>query len=478
MSQAGPSLGSRQGRLVLAATTAASGIAFLDGSIVNVALPHISADLGGGFATAQWVLDGYLLTLGALVLVGGGLGDLLGKRRVFETGMALFGIASVLCGLAPSAAVLIAARLLQGVAAALLAPASLAILTAVFSGAARGAAIGAWSGLSGVFTALGPFVGGALVDSGPSGWRWAFLVNPPLLILALLLSRRGVPDLPGSRTPAPLPGQLDLLGGGLTVLGLGLLVTPLIELDRWGPGVATLLVVAGVVALAGFVAVERHRESTLRPPPMIPLRLFGIRAFSVANVVTFVVYGALSVNGLMLTLLLQTELGYTALQAGAATLPVTALLAVLSSQVGALVPRLGSRSLLVGGCTVVAAAFAGMATIARDATYVGGVLPWVVLFGLGLTLVVAPVTTTVLADVSGAHAGVASGVNNAVARLGGLITVAVLPLIGGLSGGAVGGADFLAGYGRTMVAAGALCLLGAAISWFGFTARTGRVEPR
>lgn len=459
---------------MLAATTVASGIAFLDGSIVNVALPHISADLGGGFATVQWVLDGYLLTLGALVLVGGGLGDLLGKRRVFEAGMVLFAIASVLCGLAPSSGVLIAARLLQGVGAALLVPGSLAILSAVFSDAARGAAIGMWSGLSGVFTALGPFVGGALVDSGPSGWRWAFLVNPPLLVLALVLSRRGVPDLPGSRTPGPLRGQLDVLGGGLTVLGLGLLVAPLIELDRLGPAVAIGVAVIGLLALGGFVAVERRREVTLRPPPMIPLRLFRIRAFSVANVVTFVVYGALSVNGLMLTLLLQTEMGYTALQAGAATLPVTALLVLLSSRVGALVPRYGSRLLLTAGCTVVTAAFAGLATIGRDVSYVHGVLPWVALFGLGLTLVVAPVTTTVLADVTGTHAGAASGVNNAVARLGGLIAVAVLPLVGGLSGGAVGGAGFLAGYARTMWAAAVLCLLGAGVCWFGFTTRTGR----
>jgi Na+/melibiose symporter-like transporter len=274
-----------------------------------------------------------------------------------------------------------------------------------------------------------------------------------------------------------LHGQLDVLGGGLTVLGLGLLVAPLIELDRLGPAVATCLAVVGLAALVAFVVVERRREVTMRPPPMIPLRLFGIRAFSVANVVTFVVYGALAVNGLMLTLLLQTELGYTALQAGAATLPVTALLAVLSSRVGALVPRLGSRPLLVAGCTVVAAAFVGMATIGRDAAYVAGVLPWVVLFGLGLALVVAPVTTTVLADVTGEHAGAASGVNNAVARLGGLISVAVLPLVGGLTGGAVGGAGFLAGYARTMWAAALLCLLGAVVSWFGFTARTGRVRP-
>ncbi len=459
---------------MLAATITASGVAFLDGSIVNVALPHITADLGGGFATAQWVLDGYLLTLGALVLVGGGLGDLLGKRRVFEVGMVLFGLASVLCGLAPSAAVLIGARLLQGVGAAMLVPASLAILSALFTGEARGRAIGTWSGLSGVFTALGPFVGGALIDSSAAGWRLAFLVNPPLVLLAFVLTRRGIPDLPGSRTAAPLRGQLDLLGGGLTVLGLGLLVGPLIEVDRIGGGWATALAAVGLLALGAFVAVERRRERVRRPPPMIPLQLFAIRAFTVANAVTFVVYGALSVVMFMLTVLLQTELGYSALAAGAAVLPVTVLLALLSARAGALVPRIGSRPLLAAGPVLMAVAVGGMATIGRDAGYALGVLPWVVVFGVGMCLVVAPVTTTVLADVSAAHAGAASGVNNALARVGGLLAVAVLPLAGGLAGGAVRGEAFLHGYARTMWAAAALCLIGGMLSWVGFTRRTGR----
>ncbi|MEO6822629.1 MAG: MFS transporter [Candidatus Nanopelagicales bacterium] len=462
-------LHSRQGRIAVAATIVASGAAFLDGSIVNVALPHINADLGGGFTAAQWIVDGYLLTLGSLVLVGGSLGDLLGKRRVFETGLVMFAISSALCGLAPTVSVLIAARLLQGVGAALLVPTSLALLSALFSGADRGAAIGAWSGLSGVFTALGPFVGGVLVDSSVAGWRWAFLINPPLVVVALVLSRRGIPDLPGMRTHAPLIGQVDVLGGVLITVGLALLVGPLIEITRLGTVVTLLLIVAGAVVLFGFVALEERRERTQKPPPLLSLQLFRIRSFVVANIVTFAVYGAFSVAGFMLSILLQVALGYSALQAGAASVPVTVILAVLSSRVGRLVPTVGPRILLTAGCLVITVGFSLLSLIDEHSSYVTGVLPGVIVFGLGLALVVAPVTTTALADVSGPHAGGASGVNNAVARIAGLAAIAALPLLGGLAGDSLaGGPAFVAGYSRTLLAAAALCLSGAAVSWWGF----------
>jgi EmrB/QacA subfamily drug resistance transporter len=465
-------LRSRRGRIAVAATIVASGVAFLDGSIVNVALPHIDADLGGGFTAAQWIVSGYLLTLGSLVLVGGSLGDLLGKRRVFETGLVVFAISSVLCGLAPSVLVLIIARLLQGVGAALLVPTSLALLSALFTDADRGAAIGAWSGLSGVFTALGPFVGGALVDSSVAGWRWAFLINPPLVVLALVLSRRGIPDLPGMRTDAPLRGQVDVLGGVLITVGLALLVGPLIEIVRLGTALTLVIIGAGAVVLTGFVLLEARRERTLAPPPLLSLQLFKIRSFVVANIVTFVVYGALSVAGFMLSILLQVALDYSALQAGAATVPLTVILAVLSSRVGRLVPTVGPRILLTGGCLVIAVGFTLLSRIDERSSYLSGVLPGVIVFGLGLALVVAPVTTTALADVSGPHAGGASGVNNAVARIAGLAAIAALPLLGGLAGDSLTGSPgFVAGYGRTVLAAAALCLIGAAVSWWGFRPR-------
>lgn len=468
-------LGSRPGRLVLAATVVGSGIAFLDTSIVNVALPHIDADLGGGFATVQWVVTGYLLTLGSLVLVGGSLGDLLGKRRVYIAGLVVFALASVLCGLAPTAGALVGARLLQGVGAALLVPASLAILSSVFTAEQRGAAIGAWAGLSGVFTAIGPFVGGALVDSGPSGWRLAFLINVPLVALAVWLAVVGVPALPGTRTDAPLRGQVDVLGGVLTVGGLGLVVGALIEYSRLGPVPALALVGAGVVVLALFVLVERRRERTRRPPPMLPLRLFAVRAFTVANLVTFVVYGALGSGFFLLTVLLQVSLGYSALQAGVAGLPVTVILAVLSSRIGALVPRVGSRLLLTLGCVGMAVGLLLLSLLRPESSYLATVLPAIVVFALGLAFVVAPVTTTALADVEPAESGAASGVNNAVARIGGLLAVAVLPLLGGLGGGGLaGGAAFVDGYATTQRLGALLCIAGAVISWFGFTSRTGR----
>ena len=242
-------LASPAGRTALAASIVGSGMAFLDSTIVTVAAPHIAEDLGGGFAGMQWVLDGYLLTLGALVLVGGALGDLLGKRRVFVVGTVGFAVASIGCGLAPSIEVLVVARMLQGACAALLVPTSLALLNAMFAGADRGKAIGAWSGLSGVFTALGPFVGGGLVDAFGYGWRLAFGINVPLAVVAVWLARRGVPELPGNRTTEPLVSQLDLAGAGLATVGLGLVVGPLIEIGKLG-AVAWLLVGIGLLLLA------------------------------------------------------------------------------------------------------------------------------------------------------------------------------------------------------------------------------------
>lgn len=451
----------RRGRLVLAATVTASGIAFLDTTVVTVALPRIGDDLGGGLATLQWVLDGYLLTLGSLVLVGGALGDLLGRRRVFEVGLVGFGAASLLCGLAPSAGLLVTARALQGTAAALLVPGSLAILSATFSGADRGRAIGAWSGLSGVFTALGPFVGGVLVDSSPSGWRWVFLINLPLVVAALALSRAGVPDTPGTREGA----RLDLAGAALVTAGLALVVYPLIEWGALARPTALGLLVLGAATLAGFLLVE-HRS----PAPMLPLGLFRLRTFSVANLVTLVVYAALGGAMFLLVVVLQEALGYSALASGAAILPITVVLLLLSSRVGALIEPVGARALLTAGGLGTAAGLALLVRVGNGGGYWSDVFPGIAVFSLGLALVVAPVTTTVLSDVGVQRQGVASGTNNAVARVAGLLAVAVLPLTSGLVD-ADAAAALLAGFDAATLTCAGLCALGALVAAVGLPGR-------
>jgi EmrB/QacA subfamily drug resistance transporter len=457
-------LGSPAGRTALAASIVGSGMAFLDSTIVTVAAPHIAEDLGGGFAGMQWVLDGYLLTLGALVLVGGALGDLLGKRRVFLVGTLGFALASVGCGLAPSIEVLVVARMLQGACAALLVPTSLALLNAMFAGADRGKAIGAWSGLSGVFTALGPFVGGGLVDAFGDGWRLAFGINVPLAVVAVWLARRGVPELPGNRTSQPLVSQLDLAGAGLATVGLGLVVGPLIEIGKLG-AVAWPLVGIGLLLLAGFVWLEAHRGRTNSPPPMLPLGMFRIRSFSVANLVTFVVYGALSAGTFLVTVYVQLAMGYSALAAGAAGLPITIVLALFSSRVGGLVSTYGPRRFLIAGPVVMAVALAWLSTLAPGSTYLGTVLPAMVVFALGLVLVVAPVTTAALRDIGPAQSGTASGVNNAVARVAGLIAIAVLPAAAGIG---ISGSGLQEGYRTALLIAAVLCAVGAVIAGLGF----------
>ena len=454
---------SRHGRIVLAAAITASGIAFLDGTVVNVALPRIGADLGGGFATLEWVLDAYLLTLGALVLVGGALGDLFGRRRVFEAGIVGFGVASLGCSAAPTATVLVLARGVQGVAAALLVPGSLSLLSSVFSGADRGRAIGAWSGLTGVFTALGPFAGGFLVESSRHGWRLVFLINVPLVVVALVLSRAGMPSIPGNRGAA----RLDLAGAALAAAGLGLVVYPLIEWSRLPHPVAASLLAVGAVLLAAFGLVERSVDA-----PMLPLSLFRIRAFSVANVLTFVVYAALGGSFFLLVVTLQESLGYSAVASGAAGLPITLALLLLSARVGGLIPVVGPRLLLTGGGLVTAAGLLLLGTIHPGSTYLTGILPGVVVFALGLSLVVAPVTTTVLGDVAPEHSGVASGTNNAVARVGSLIAVAVLPLASGLTSlGAMDPVALAAGFHRAMVISAGLCAAGGLVALVGLPGR-------
>lgn len=441
---------SRAGRGALAASIVASGMAFLDSSIVTVAAPHIAEDLGGGFAGMQWVVDGYLLTLGALVLVGGAMGDLFGKRRVFVAGTITFGVASVLCGLAPSLPALIAARMLQGACAAFMVPTSLALLNAVFADADRGRAIGAWSGLSGVFTALGPFAGGLLVDTFSFGWRLAFLLNIPLTVAAVWLALRYVPDLPG--TQASLR-SVDWPGAIVATLGLGLVVGPLIERGPW-----TLpMVLLGAVLLVVFVLLQR------RPGPvMMPLAVFRIRSFSVANLVTFVVYGSFTAGLFIVTVYLQVGMGLSAVAAGASGLPITIALMLLSSWIGGLVSRYGPRWFLTVGPVVMGAGLWMLGRLQPGDGYWTSVMPAMLVFAAGLVLVVAPVTTAALADIGAEQSGTASGINNAVARVAGLLAIAVLPAIAGM------GDDAVTGYHSALLLAAILCAAGGLIAAVGF----------
>jgi EmrB/QacA subfamily drug resistance transporter len=420
---------SRTGRAILVATVLGSGIAFLDGTVVNVALPQMATSLDAGFSTMQWVLDAYLLTLGAFVLVGGAVGDVLGRRAVFLVGLVGFGVASAACGLAPNGTLLVVARAVQGLAAALLVPGSLALITSLFDPADRDRAIGAWSGLAGLASAIGPFLGGWLVDA--ASWRWVFLLNLPLVAVAVVVTIRGVPDAGGERRAGTTSARrslhrvLDIPGAALVALSLTLLVVPLIERGLPTTTKVILLTGAAVTAVA-FVVVERRVRR-----PMLPFGLIGSRTFVVANAVTFVVYGALSGALFLLAVQLQTAMGYSALEAGAALVPLTVLLLLFSARVGALLPRFGARPLLTAGPLIAGAGLLLMTRSVPGASYLSGVLPGVLVFSVGMCLVVAPITSTALGALATEHAGLASGVNNAVARIAGLLAVAVLPAIAG-----------------------------------------------
>jgi EmrB/QacA subfamily drug resistance transporter len=436
-------MGTPAARWVLLATVLGSGIAFLDGTIVNVALPAIAEDLDASLGDLQWVLNGYLVTLTALLLLGGVLGDRYGRRRVFLFGLAGFTAASVLCGAAPNVQVLIAARGLQGVGAAMLVPGSLAILSAVFHPDDRARAVGAWSGLSGIATAIGPFAGGWLIDS--VSWRFAFLVNVPLAAVVAVASAR-VPESTGVSA-----GRLDLAGALLASAGLALTTYGLIEEEA-------VVTVVGLAVLAAFLVVEARAAH-----PMLPLGLFRSRQFSGANAMTLAVYAALGGATFLLVLELQVALGYSALEAGAALLPVTLIMLFLSARAGALAQRIGPRLPMTLGPMLVAGGLLLFARIDDGRSYAAGVLPGAVVFGLGLALTVAPLTATIMAAADEEHLGSASGINNAVARLAGLLAVALLPTVVGLD--AAGAASALdAGVDEAMVVCAALSVLGGLIA--------------
>jgi EmrB/QacA subfamily drug resistance transporter len=464
----GVAFASGAGRWLLAVTVAGSGMAFLDGTVVNVALPKIGEDLNASTSALQWILNGYLLTLASLILLGGSLGDRLGRRRVFQAGVGLFTLASLLCAVAPTVELLIFARLIQGVGGALLTPGSLAIIEASFRPADRARAIGAWSGLGGVATAFGPLLGGWLIAA--ISWRAIFLINLPIGVFVALAASRHVPE---SRDPNAT-GKLDSSGAALAAIGLGGTTYALIEAPERGASAAVLVTaVIGVAALIGFFVDERRSAN-----PMLPLSIFRSRQFSAANAVTFVVYAALGGVFFLLVSFLQISMGYSPIAAGAASLPVTALMLVGSAKAGALAQKIGPRLPLTLGPLIIAAGLLLMLRINPGDSYVATVLPAVFVFGLGLTLVVAPVTATVLAAVDSTRAGIASGVNNAVARVAGLLAVAVLPVVAGLTGDKFYEPSAMThGFHVGMVVCAVLAVLGAIVAWTTISTDVLHAEP-
>ncbi len=415
---------SSQGRWVLAVTVLGSGMAFLDATVVNIGLPAIGEDLDAGISGLQWVLNGYLVTLAALILLGGSLGDRLGRRRMFSLGVAWFTVASAVCAASPSIGFLIAARILQGVGGALLTPASLAIIEATFRREDRARAIGAWSALTGVSTAIGPLVGGYLI--GAISWRAIFFLNLPLGVFVIIAGRRHVPETRDEGAT----GSLDFGGSILAAVGLAGLTFALIE----APGASSAALVAtaaaiGILAIVAFVRTEKRV-----PAPMLPLDIFRSRQFSAANGVTFVVYGALGGVFFLFVVFLQTSLAYSPTEAGVASLPITVLMLTLSSRSGALASRRGPRLQLTVGPLLIAAGMLLMSQINIGDSYVGAVLPAMIVFGLGLACTVAPITATAMAAAPAQHSGLASGVNNAVSRTAQLFAVAALPALVGISG--------------------------------------------
>jgi EmrB/QacA subfamily drug resistance transporter len=439
----------RDERLVLLAAILGTFVAFLDMSVVNVALPAIRRSLGGGIAAQQWIVDAYLLTLSALILIAGSLSDLFGRKRMFAGGLVGFGVASLLCALAPGTTFLILARGLQGVAGALLVPSSLAMIMSRFSGEAQGRAIGSWTAWTGISFLVGPLLGGALVDAGAAGsWRWVFAINVAPIAATLLVLARLPPE------PAPPSGRaVDVRGAALCAAGLGGLTFALIEQPRtgWGaPGVSIPLV-AGAALLSAFLVWERAA-----PEPMLDYGLFRGRNFTVGNVATVAIYAGLTAATFMLTLFLQQVAGYRALAAGLALLPITLITFFLAPRFGHLAGRHGPRLYMSTGPVVAGVGLWLLGRMGSHPGYARDVLPGVVVFGLGLSVTVAPLTAAILGGVDERHAGVASAINNAVARVAGLLAIA-----------AVGARPF----GPAMSAMAALLLAGGLISALGITNR-------
>ncbi len=455
-------LSSAAGRWVLLATVLGSSMALLDSTVVNVALPTIGRHLNASLAGLQWTVTAYTLTLAGLILLGGSLGDRFGRRRVFLIGVVWFAVASALCGLAPSIGVLIAARVLQGVGGALLTPGSLAIIQASFAAEDRPRAVGAWSGLAGVASAIGPLVGGLLVQT--AGWRWVFLLNLPLAVAVVAVTMRHVPET----RDTSVRGGFDVAGAVLAAAALAGITYALIEApETSGKAVVAIAGLLGVAAAIFFVLVERRRTRTPdNVAPMLPLDVFASRQFTVINCITFLVYGAFGGLLFLLVLQLQVVSGFSPLEAGTALLPVTLLMLGLSARAGSLAQRVGPRRPITVGIILLAIGMGLMMRIGPHANYFADVLPAVVIFGLGLCLTVAPLTATVLASADVRHAGVASGVNNAVARAAGLVAVAALPAAVGLTAASYHQpASFNHGFDLATTICAVILLIAAVLAW-------------
>jgi EmrB/QacA subfamily drug resistance transporter len=437
-------------RRILIVAILSSFVAFLDGSIINVALPAISRELGGGLALQQWVVDGYLLSLGALILVAGSLSDTFGRVRVLRAGLIWFGITSLACGLAPTGAILVVARLLQGVAAALLVPSSLALITSRFSGVAQGKAIGAWTGWTGVAGIAGPLLGGILVDA--ASWRLVFFINVvPIAITLFLLRRVEEP------ARAATGDRVDLLGAGLAVVGLGGPVFALIEQSRfgWGSPIVFLPMAVGLVAFAVFLWWEARA-----PQPMMPLGLFRERNFAMGNLATVGIYAALNLGFFLFALYLQQVGGFSATLAGFAGIPATVMMLLFATLFGTLAGRYGARLFMTVGPFVAGAGFLLLLTAVPPVDFMLHVLPGIVLVGLGLAITVAPLTSAVLGSIHPDQAGIGSAINNAVSRVAGLVAIA-------MTGTIVGTTLDVAGFQRAMVVVAALMFIGGVVSWLG-----------
>ncbi|HSS23943.1 MAG TPA: DHA2 family efflux MFS transporter permease subunit [Mycobacterium sp.] len=452
-------LASAGARWLIAAAVLGSGMALLDGTVVNVALPTIGRELHAGLTDQQWVLDGYLLTLSALLLSGGAAGDRYGRRRVFVIGLVAFTAASLACGLAPTIGWLIGARLVQGIGAAALVPGSLALIDAGITDDDRGRAVGIWAGMSGVTTALGPFIGGWLVDA--ASWRWVFFLNVPLAVAVAWIAVRHLPE---SRDPTA-SGRPDILGTAAVTVGLAGVTYALIEAPSRGWTFTTVTAaIIGAAALVAFPLIEQRVRS-----PFLPLELFRSRQFTGANLTTLAVYTAVGGAFFLLAVQLQQSLHYSALAAGLATLPSTIMMLIGSPWAGALAQRTGPRIPMTVGPLIAAVGLALMARVVPGATYLGVVLPGVVVFGVGLAITVAPLTAAVLSAVPDTYAGTASGVNNAIARVAGLLAIAVLPVAAGIRAGP--GQPLGPGYSVAMLITAAVCVIGGITAFA--TIRTG-----